>query len=189
MLKSSGWIAPRILKLLSIVFVLWTPAVSATAIFYELTHVGGSSYRYDYTVVNDSLSIPLALFDIDFDPALYDEPSLSIQSAPAIQLDWDELILGSGIGTPAFYDALAVGTGIPVGGSVDGFAVAFDWLGSGQPGAQPFSIFDPNTFDLLDSGRTRLQGTPPPSVPIPGTLLLLLPFMFLVYKTGSTRLH
>jgi MYXO-CTERM domain-containing protein len=54
--------------------------------------------------------------------------------------------------------------GIPVGGAVSGFAVQFDWLGSGAPGAQPFDIVDPQTLQPLFSGTT---------VPEPAGLLLL----------------
>jgi len=47
---------------------------------------------------------------------------------------------------------------------VAGFAVSFDWLGTGEPGAQFYEIIDPDTFETIDSGWT---------VPEPGTICLL----------------
>jgi MYXO-CTERM domain-containing protein len=41
-----------------------------------------------------------------------------------------------------------------MGGGVSGFAVTFDWLGTGEPGAQPFDIVDPDTFEPIYSGTT-----------------------------------
>lgn len=49
------------------------------------------------------------------------------------------------------------------------FSVTFDYLGAGTPGAQLFSIVDPNSFLELDSGLTKST-----SVPLPGTLPLML---------------
>jgi hypothetical protein len=80
--------------------------------------------------------------------------------------DWDELILGSGVLVSAAYDALALSGGIPDGASQSGFAVEFTWIGLGTPGAQPFEIFDPQTFEVLESGTT----TP---IPEASTLTLL----------------
>ena len=47
-----------------------------------------------------------------------------------------------------------------------GFAVQFTWLGAGTPGAQPFEIVDPDTFQTLESGSTTV-------VPLPATGWLL----------------
>ncbi len=68
------------------------------------------------------------------------------------------------------YDALALSVGIPAGGTVSGFAVQFNWIGSGEPGAQPFQIFDPDTFQLLQTGQT-FSAQP---IPAASTLSLIL---------------
>ncbi|HOW77582.1 MAG TPA: PEP-CTERM sorting domain-containing protein [Candidatus Competibacteraceae bacterium] len=161
--------------LLSLWLLLLANPATAIIIDYDLKSLGGnSSYQYDYTVTNDeSLGTGVALewFAILFDPALYDEPSLSIITPDPPASEWDELILGSGLGVPAAYDVFALAGGIAVGASVSGFAVQFDWLGTGMPGAQPFEIYDPDTFDVtLATGSTRAAGT---TVPEPGTLALL----------------
>ena len=140
----------------------------AIAIQYDLSSLGGNAYRYDYTITNDGslgASVPVQLFDIYFDPALYLESSLSIATSGPTARNWDQIFLSSGPLIPAAYDALALSGGIADGAVVSGFAVDFTWLGLGTPGAQLFDIYNPTTFALLDSGTTQ-------AVSIPGTLPL-----------------
>ena len=131
---------------------------STIPIEFYLTHIGtGNTYRYDYTVTNDGslgANVPIKLFDIFFDPALYAENSLAIVTSGPLAAQWSEMILGSvGTSQPAF-DVYALGAGIPVGATATGFAVQFSWLGQGLPGPQPFSISDPNTFEPIGGGTT-----------------------------------
>lgn len=171
--RSTCSLARRILGVLALVILMHTQTASAIAIHYDLTALGGDDYRYAYTITNDgSLGAGTALewFAILFDPALYDETSLSIVTADPPASDWDELILGSGLLIDAAYDAFALAGGIADGGSVSGFAVEFTWLGAGTPGAQAFEIYDPGSFALLHTGSTRTTFS---AVPEPGTLALL----------------
>lgn len=165
-------LACRILGALALGLSVQT--ASATLIRYELTPTGGNNYRYEYTVTNDGTlgaGVALEWFAILFDPALYDETSLTIVTADPPASDWDELILGSGLGVDAAYDVLALSGGIADGDSVSGFAVEFTWLGTGTPSAQRFEIYDPVSFNVIEAGSTRATAT---SVPEPGTLALLL---------------
>ncbi len=79
---------------------------------------------------------------------------------------WNELVAQPDplLHDAGFYDALRKTAGIPLGGAVSGFAVQFDWLGSGSPGGQPFDIIDPVTFQPVYSGTT---------LPEPGTAAVL----------------
>lgn len=153
-------------------------AARATSIQYQLTPLGGSHFRYEYTVKNDGSlgpGVPLELFDIEFDPTLYLETSLTIVTPASLQASWSELILPSQIGVPALYDVLATAGGLSVGQHVTGFAVEFDWLSSGQPGSQTFLVFDPVTFQPREVGLTVAALPPNPNpAPAPGTLLLAL---------------
>ena len=145
----------------------------AVSISFDLTALGGNDYRYDYTVNNDGslgTGVAVELFDISFDTSLYQESSLAIVTPAPLSTGWDENILGSAPGIPAVYDAFELSGGIADGATTSGFSVEFTWLGGPQgPGSQTFEIFDPVTFNLLETGTTTVS-----SVPVPGALLLMV---------------
>jgi hypothetical protein len=156
---------------------LSTQTVAGTiSIDYSLVPLGGNVYRYVYTITNNGSlgnATRVQLFDILFDPSLYQEPSLQIVTPASLQTQWSELLLKSVPGVSAAYDALALQGGIPVGSTVSGFSVQFVWLGSGVPGTQPFQIFDPNTFQLLQTGQTTTPSSPV-AAPAASTFSLIL---------------
>lgn len=162
------------------------------SIDYELTLLAAPArYEYRYTVTNLSLLTPVSWFSIDFDTALFDETSLAITSVG--HSDWSESLLASipVFGVPAQYDAYkTIGTGLAVGDSEAGFTVQFTWLGTGLPGAQAFTVYDPATLDVLDSGGvTTAVGTPPPALPEPSTAALALLALFGVAAARRARLQ
>lgn len=175
----------KVYRYLSIlVFVLAVQPASAIIVNYDLIALGGSSYRYEYTVTNDGslgAGVPVESFALIFNSTLYDETSLVIVTTDPPASEWDEQIFGTGLLVEPAYDALALAGGIADGSSVFGFAVQFDWLGAGTPGPQPFEVYDPNTFDLVETGVTRSAGT---SIPEPNTLLL---FLLSVVAAGISR--
>ena len=142
-------------------------AAQATTIAYTATALGANQWRYDYTVTNDTLAVPLEEFTLFFDESLYGQ--LSSVGSPA---GWDILVIQPDAGIPAagFYDALAFGGAIAPSASAFGFVVTFEYFGIGVPGAQLFSILDPLSFIELDAGLT--QG--PAAIPLPGTAWLVL---------------
>ena len=148
------------------------------SVSYDLVPMGGNVYRYVYSITNNGSlgsNVRVQLFDILFDTSLYREPSLQIVTPVNLSAQWSQLLLTSLPGVPAAYDALALQGGIPPGSMVSGFAVQFTWLGSGTPGSQPFQIFDPTTFQLLQTGQTA--GTPssaPLGAPAASTFSLIL---------------
>jgi hypothetical protein len=132
--------------------------------------LGSDHYRYEYTIHNDGslgAGTSVALLDLLFDPALYEESSLTNVSAAALATDWGQQFLASAPGVPAAFDLMAKGAGIPVGAQVSGFAAEFHWLGTGGPGKQAFEVYDPVTFDLLEQGITS-------AVPEPNAWLMML---------------
>lgn len=145
-------------------------ASADTVIDYGLTALGGNEYQYTYSVFNDGslgANVPIQLFDIFFSPALYQAGSLDIVTPDPLNSQWSQEILAS-VGTaPAAFDAFALGGGIPVGNTVAGFAVQFEWIGAGLPGAQAFQISDPTSFNVLQNGKTMSNAgagaTPEPS--------------------------
>jgi len=150
---------------LAVLFGLGSPsAASATLIEYELTNLSGNRWEYAYTVTNDSLGSALEELTIYFDATLFE--NLAVTGSP---VGWDSLVVQPDLSLPddGFFDSLSTLGGLAPAGSQSGFRVAFDFLGTGTPGAQPFEIVDPITFAVLDSGQTT-------AVPEPGSAWLLV---------------
>ena len=157
-------------------------AVAGTiSVQYTLTPLGGNLYTYNYSIYNDGSlgsGVPVQLFDILFNPSLYQEAGLQITTAAALNTQWSQQFLFSVPPLSSAYDVLALSGGIPVGSTVSGFTVEFMWLGSGTPGAQSFFIYDPNTFALLDNGTTVNSQTPEPAT----FLMLAVGLVYVGYK-------
>ena len=162
----------------------------STSIQYSLVPLGGNVYRYVYSITNNGPipgGSPVQLFDILFDTSLYQQTSLQIVTPSSLHAQWSEILL-SGIppSVPALYDALALTGGIPPGSTVSGFSVQFTWLGPGTPGSQPFQVYDPNTFQLLQSGQTSANSAPL-TVPAASTVSLTIIGVGLIL-TGAYRM-
>jgi hypothetical protein len=156
------------------------PVANATFIEYSATSLGGNSWRYEYSVTNDTLADPLEYFVLDFDLSLYE--NLRDQVGPA---GWDILLLQPDPLIPAggVFDALALDGGITFGTTLAGFALTFDFLGPNAPGTQPFTVLDFGTFEPVESG----VATDVNSVPEPGTLSLSLLALLLLAGTRRAR--
>jgi hypothetical protein len=129
-------------------------------------NLAGSRWQYTYTVTNDVLTVAIEEFTIFCMLGLFE--NLATESVPA---DWDPLVIQPDpfLHDDGFFDALSLlGIGIAAGDTLGGYAVSFDFLGSGSSGAQPFDIVDPADFTVLASGTTRSS-----SVPVPSSLLLM----------------
>jgi len=139
-------------------------AENPTQISYQAADLGGGRWQYTYDVWNNSLAEGIDEFTVWFGVGSYDNLLITTTDPPAA--NWYELVWQPDefLGDDGGYDALATGLDIGIGEHVAGFAVSFDWLGTGEPGAQFYEIIDPDTFATLDSGWT---------VPEPGAVLLL----------------
>jgi hypothetical protein len=158
----------------------------ALIIQYDLAQLSATQYQYNYTFTNDgSIAANIELFSINFDPALYDESSLTPNASSDVTSNWDIQILSSGVFVPAALDFFALGSGLATGESFDGVSIDFEWLGVGNlPGSQSFDVFDAATFDFIGSGDTLAATTPNP-VSAPVTLLLLLPSLYYCFRRRS----
>lgn len=141
-------------------------AAHAASIGYTATSLGGTQWRYDYTVNNTTLAVPIAEFTLFFSVGPYANLH-NASTAPG----WDVLLVQPDPAIPAsgYFDALALAGGVNPGATATGFSVTFDYLGAGSTGAQPFSILDPVSFIELDTGITQ-----PAAIALPSTPWLLL---------------
>jgi len=141
------------LAALGLLLATWAHAVTVT---FTVTPLGGTNWRYEYVVTNDTLSAPIEEFTIYFAPDRYS--NLVAGATPG----WDILVVQPDplIPDDGFYDGLVDGlvmspVGIVPGSSQSGFSVTFKYFGTGSPGAQPFEIVDPLTFQTVFAGMTR----------------------------------
>jgi hypothetical protein len=141
---------------------------AATQIPYTLTNLGAGDYKYDYTVFNNTLGVPLEDFVVYFPNITspnYSDYSLTSSIQPG---GWTGgLTSPSAPNLGGYYEAYNYTTPIGVGGSLSGFGVTFHYTGIGPLGSQYFEIYD-SSFNLLDSGNTQ-----PAAVPEPCTMILL----------------
>jgi hypothetical protein len=156
----------RIIAVLVFLCLFAAPAFAApnTQIRYQTINLGSNRWQYSYDVYNLSLPQDIEEFTIWFGFDSFDNLSIETPNPPAA--DWDEIIWQPEpfLGDDGAYDALADSLSIGIGQNVSGFAVSFDWLGTGTPGSQFYEIIDPVDFHTIDTGYTI--------IPEPATLLL-----------------
>lgn len=166
------------LRLLTVCLgVVLANSASAAIITYTATDQGGGSWRYDYVVANEPVGTPIEEFTVYF--TLGDYSNLAVAGSPA---NWDSLVVQPDAGLPddGLFDSLALSTAIAPGGSLGGFAVTFDYLGTGIPGSQAFDIVNPENFAVLSSGTTA-------AVPGPATGWLLVTALATVARRCRPR--
>jgi hypothetical protein len=144
--------------------------VSAGAIQYDVTPLGGNSYQYTYSLSGITFQLNEQL-DIRFDPSSY-----GIVSNGVAPTGYSVTLLqpNNPPGDPGDYSALAQVNNPSTAGS---FSVQFVYLGAGQPGSQPFFLnqFDSQGFFEYTSaaGYTSQQTQQPSEVPEPSALWLI----------------
>jgi hypothetical protein len=163
---------------LTVALLYGTSFANAVIIESELTNLGGSSYQYEFNVINDNLATGIEEFSIYFDYTQYE--NLSVVASPA---DWDSIVIQPSLSLPddGFFDSLFLSAPLALGASLDGFSVAFDWLGSvAGPAAygNEFDIFDFN-FNIVASGATTAPVVNPPNPVSEPSLLSLMGLVLL----------
>lgn len=147
--------------------ILSVANANATTIDFTTIQIGTNHWRYDYTIHNDTLGIPIEEFTIFFDESTY----ANLGNIPSLA-QWDLIALQPDSGIPAdgLFDGLGLSGGIAAGATLSGLSVSFDYLGTGIPELQRFSIVDPVSFAVLDSGNTTNAAV---ALPLPDTLSLV----------------
>ncbi|MCC5867741.1 MAG: PEP-CTERM sorting domain-containing protein [Gammaproteobacteria bacterium] len=153
-----------------------SPAALAVTIFYDLEQDTDGTWRYIYTVINDS-GTEFDGFTIYFDP----DETAGVDIADTPQ-DWDGLVLllDPELPAAAAVDWLNFGAPLVLGDSVGGFVASFTWLGDVLPSDRFFDMqqffelytlsFGPGCDAFLGCFDIVYEGV---TVPEPGTLALL----------------
>ena len=130
-----------------------SPALLAATILYTATDVadlvpGQDLWEYRYVVSGLTLTAGQG-FTIFFAPNLY---TLLETPPPFVNADWDALTVQPDVllNSAGYYDALALRTNPSF---ADPFKLRFVWLGTGTPGAQPFTVYDTD-FSTISQGQT-----------------------------------
>ncbi len=185
----------RIFKLSTLLaFFIGCQTAWSDPIFYEVDDLGdgdATTWQYNYTVGNE-IGVDIDWFTIFFDPALYvfDLVSDGVGSIvdPTIfdgPDDWDTFVFPPddifGLIVDGEFNGFALVDLIAPGILVDGFSIAFTWLGdpTTTPGSQPFTLFvdvlplGPEDRPDLTNHTQFTQLAPTVAVSEPGTLALV----------------
>lgn len=140
----------------------------ATTVTYDLNFVSGTTWQYEFSVSNNTLSGDIEELTIYFDLSAF--TNLLAVAAPA---DWDPIVVQPDTNLPqdGFFDWAALAGGVVPGQSLGLFRVKVDFSGGGAPAGPRFEVVDPDNFSaLLDFGVAVSSANP---VPEPGTWALL----------------
>lgn len=183
-LSPSGRSHPAATAALATALLIGAPGAQALVLDATLVSLGGASYRWDYILSNDGslgAGVAVASFDIAFlESAITGWSEIGADGAA-----WDEYTV------PVLTDDLfaadaTLGAELGVGESRV-FLVSFDWSGALLPGSQTYTVYDPTTFDVLETGSTTVAAIPSPSTAaLLGLPLLALLAPGLARKPGAT---
>jgi hypothetical protein len=172
--------------------LFWLPVVAilavnlqAASITFQVSNLGGSSYRYNYLLNGFVLGANQEL-DLQFDPTLYS----NLTNGVGTGFDLTLLQPNNPGGLPGDYQLFTPVANPSLAGP---FSVDFNYLGLGTPGNQTFLLnqFDASGVNLVSStpgGNTSLSGGSS-VVPEPATwpILALAALTGFLWHAGRRR--
>lgn len=142
------------------------PTLAAgTSVQYQVRSLGQNKYEMTYTVSNVSLASGVNVLSLDFDPSVVDETTIAVVAPTST--DWTTQVLYSVPGLPAQFDATKSGSGLGTTDPEAKLTVQFNWTGTGQPAAQNFTVWNPTTYALVETGTSTELVVPAPPAPAP----------------------
>lgn len=142
-----------------------TAGVTYQGIDLGMSGTSPVSARWEYSYHVDGPFDQGAGFRLLYRPTEY--ANLDIYGNP-LGSDWQQILTPDLTGvSDSTLDNFAL-VGIPASGA--DFAVAFDWLGAGNPGSQPYELYDATGTNTPGSPFATVSA----SVPEPASLLLVL---------------
>jgi hypothetical protein len=152
-------------KYLLFIIVLFLSRIASAGlqtekIYYTAENQSGNQWTYNYTVSNLALDEGISEVTIWFELGKYS--ALQIVSDPLLDPDWNQIVWQPNhiLNNNGGFDALTILQPILPNSNVKGFAVSFNWLGTGDPGRQYYEIINPNTYEVVSNGYTILVPEP-----------------------------
>ena len=147
--------------------VLSAGDLRAQKVQFVVTPLASSTWRCDYSIVNDS-PFSLSELRVFFEPTTF--AALSAVATPPGE--WISSVRQPDPGIPADGSVtwLSRFFGPLPGETVVGFSVAFTFTGDGVPGSQEFVFIDPRLSEVVARGFTEPL---PPAIPEPSQVALL----------------
>tara|TARA_R110000765_G_scaffold112186_1_gene204233 strand:+ start:576 stop:1127 length:552 start_codon:yes stop_codon:yes gene_type:complete len=166
-------------KILMLTLLLICSTSQAALINADINKDNGNVYTADYTLTNNGASA-IDAFTLFFEFGLFQ--NIQVLNAPA---DWDMFAadpINFGIPASGLVDGLAVATSLSIGDVLSGLKISFEWLGvpNAVSFSQRFEIYDPNTFDILESGENDVVSSSS-SVSEPSILCILFASLGLMF--------
>lgn len=152
-------------------------ADGTNGIEFQATDLSGSLWQYTYTLTGPALNANQA-FTIFFDPTLtanLTDTSADTTLSGTAATEWFSFTIPPDptLNSQGFYSAEALVNGADP--TTDSFTVTFNYLGTGAPGSQAFSIDQFDAYENLLSNLETGQTTPfSAAVPEPESGLLLV---------------
>ena len=167
-------------KILMLTLLLICSTSQAALINVDINKDNGNVYTAEYALTNNSASV-IDAFTLYFEFGLFQ--NIQVLNTPT---DWDVLAEDPAIFAaplPGLVDGLALGAPLAVGDVLSGLKISFEWLGAPNvvSFSQAFEIYDPNTFDIIESGSNDVASSSS-AVSEPSILCILfasLGFIFL----------
>ena len=147
--------------------VLSAGDLRAQKVQFVVTPLASSTWRCDYSIVNDS-PFSLSELRVFFEPTTF--AALSAVATPPGE--WISSVRQPDPGIPADGSVTWLSRFfVPLPGeTVVGFSVAFTFTGDGVPGSQEFVFIDPRLSEVVARGFTEPL---PPAIPEPSQVALL----------------
>ncbi len=151
---------------LALVPVSATAAPEAATVIARLYYVGGPiedrTFRFDYTITNNSLEPEIAGFVVFFNSDALDRATFVSETSP---MYWDDVFVTpkapDGSWNVEWNEIYGMNRILP-GNSLNGFSVTFQWNDPfNYPGPQPFEVWNGEAYDgvteVIPSGPTATE--------------------------------
>ncbi len=162
-----------------------TSAAQAIIVQHELTQGAGNHWTVKFDITNDGSLPEVSNFTVYFDWAY--ASNLQLLASPGT---WDTIVIepDTALSSDGFVDALVLDPvdALLTSQSLGGFELEFDWAAAASPASFQFTVNDPDTLEVLESGSSIRAAH---SIPEPATGWVAALGLGLILSQRRTRLR